>query len=290
MSRLTAFARPFPAFAAASFPAVGVGAVVCAHSGVPAVVWGRNLGAFVVGGLAAAALTRWAGPRTLRAFAVLTPLGVAATMLGEGQQGVHRWLALGPIHVNAAMLLTPALVVALAVLTEAGARWWLAALVTLSVLVLQPDASQATGFTLALGVVAVGLPTLSARFRWGLAVVAVSLAALSWTRPDPLAPVPEVEEVIGLAARLSPLVAALCVLFLAAAVPAPMFGTRRSPEEPVRRAGRALSALLLVWSWAPALGAFPVPLVGVGVSPILGAWLGVGLLAALDRRGSPATS
>lgn len=31
-------------------------------------------------------------------------------------------------------------------------------------------------------------------------------------------------------------------------------------------------------------GAFPTPLVGIGVSPILGAWLGVGLLAGVAGR------
>ena len=40
---------------------------------------------------------------------------------------------------------------------------------------------------------------------------------------------------------------------------------------------------------APAVGAFPVPLVGMGPSPILGAWLGVGLLAAAARAGSSPT-
>lgn len=284
MSWLTALQRPLPAFAATSLLAVAAGAVVCALSGVPAGVWGRNLAAWIVGALAAAALSRWAGARTLRAVAVLTPLGMAAPMLARGQEGVHRWLDLGPLHMNAAMLLLPPFVVALVVLAQRRAWWWIAALLALGGLVLQPDASQATALALALCVAAFGARTSSPRLGWGVAVVGLALAAVSWMRPDPLQPVAEVEEVIQLAAGLSPWLAALSVLALAAFVATPAWTARANPAPIVRTAGYALSALLLVWCLAPAVGAFPVPLVGVGLSPILGAWLGVGLLAAVARR------
>jgi hypothetical protein len=47
----------------------------------------------------------------------------------------------------------------------------------------------------------------------------------------------------------------------------------------------ALAVYCAVVSLAPALGAFPVPLVGMGMSAILGFWLGAGALAAAARRG-----
>lgn len=285
MSWLAAIQRPLPAFAAASLLAVAVGAVVCALSGVPAGAWGRNLVGWLVGGLAATGLGRWAGPRTLVAIAIAAPLGIAATLVGEGQQGVRRWLDLGPLYVNAAMLLLPAFVVALAVLAPRAAGWWIAAMLTLGVLVLQPDASQASAFALALCVAVLGLRRRPVGIRWGVVLAAGLLAAVSWTRPDPLAPVAEVEEVIGLAFGLSPWLAALAALSLAAFAATPALVARANRVEAVRRAGYALSALLLVWCVAPALGAFPVPLVGVGLSPILGAWLGIGVLAAVARRG-----
>jgi len=284
MSWLAAAKRPLPAFAAASFPAVATGAVVCALSGVPAGLWGRNLAAWLVGGLAAGALGRWAGASTLRVVALLAPLAVAASLFAQGQAGVHRWLSMGPLSINAAMLLLPAFVVALVVLPQ-GSPWiWIPALLTVGVLVLQPDASQATALALALGVAALGARTQPTALRWGLAVAATALAALAWTRPDPLQPVAEVEGVIGLAGHLSPWLAALAILSLVAFAATPAMVTLRSPVEAVRWAGRALSVLLLAWCAAPALGAFPVPLVGIGLSPILGAWLGVGALAAAARR------
>ena len=117
-----------------------------------------------------------------------------------------------------------------------------------------------------------------------LAVAA--LTAMAWIRPDPLAPVPEVEEVVGLALALSPLAAGLALAVLAATALAPGVVTRSASRQ-ARDAGEAVSLLLIVWAAAPLFGAFPVPWVGIGMSAPLGSWLGVGLLVALLRRGEP---
>ncbi len=55
-----------------------------------------------------------------------------------------------------------------------------------------------------------------------------------------------------------------------------------APE--VRCGARALAAYALVSAVAALAGPFPVPLVGMAMSPILGLWLGAGLLAAQARR------
>lgn len=275
-------ARLLLLFGAASLGAVGVGALVCALSGVPAGLWVRNLAAWLVGGIVAAAVARIVGPRALRLLPWIAAAALAGTFLGPGQEGVHRWIAAGPLTMNVAMLVGPAAVVALAAAPRLDGWAWGAAFVCLVILVLQPDASQATAFGLAAAVV------VGARSKPGIrraAVVAgtVLLAGAAWLRPDPLPPVPEVEEIVELAwARAIPLAVAILAL-LAAAAAAPAWAARRSQPE-VRLAGAALSACLGLWAVTPFLGAYPVPLAGVGVSPVLGAWLGVGLLAGVMRR------
>jgi len=270
-------------FALLSLATVAAGCAVAAAHGVPAGSWARNLAAWGVGGVAA-----WvAAARTPRLTGILwiAPAALAATFLYPGQEGVHRWIDVGPLHVNAAAALLPAAVVALA--TLADRRWsWVAAAGMLGLLVLQPDASQAAALGAGMIVVLASLraPTL---VRAGGAAATVLAVVAACLRPDPLVPVPEVEGIVALAWRWSPVAAAVAVALLAATVLYPLrLAGRGRPFTPAL----ALAACCAVQAVAPAFGAFPVPLVGIGMSPVLGFWLGAGALAAARRSAFGDTS
>lgn len=272
--------RFFAGFALLSLAAVAVGCAVAAAHGVPAGSWARNLAAWGVG--AVAAWVAAARMSRLSGFLLIAPLALAVTLLNPGQEGVHRWIDVGPVHVNAAAALLPAAVVALAALADT--RWsWLAAAGMLGLLVLQPDASQAAALGAGMVVVLASLRA-PALVRAGGAAATVLAVAAACIRPDPLAPVPEVEGIIALAWTWAPVAAAVAVALLAATALSPLrLAGRRRPFTPAL----ALAACYGVQALAPAFGAFPVPLLGIGMSPILGFWLGAGALAAA-RRSSPA--
>lgn len=244
------------------------GCAVAATSGVPAGVWLRNLIAWALGLAMAVGLARWAGARAELVFLVLAPVGLAATFLSADLHGVYRWVDLGPLHLNVAQVLLPPAIVAMAVRRDVWA--WLVAAVVLVLLILQPDASQATALGAALAVVIVTRQATGWATVAGLAAVAVAIA-MAWQRPDPLTPVPEVEEIMRLAWAVSPLAAVGAWLALAGACLSP--GLARTP------AAWALVAYALLAALAPLAGWFPVPLVGMAMSPIIGLWLGAGLLA-----------
>ena len=273
----------FLAFGVLSLVIVLAGAFVSANSGVPSASWIRNGIAWIVGALAAAGLAAFGRTGALRIAVWAAPAGLVASLLGPGIQDVHRWVNLGPLHLNVAMLLLPAAVVALAVLSTAGVSAWVAGLAALVLLVVQPDASQAT--TLAAVAVLVALAAFpQAPVRVAVVGVAAALAGIAWLRPDRLEPVAEVEGIFGLALALSPLLAAFVGLLLVCMAAAPVvWGFLGSSTE--RLAGSALGLCLLLWAIMPFLGAFPMPLLGMGMSPIIGAWLGVGLLAGLRGNG-----
>lgn len=268
-----------------SLAAVATGAWVCARAGVPSGAWLRNLAVWPVGFILAGALALRAGRGAATALLVLGLLTLAASLAGVPQDGVRRWLDLGPLQINAAFVVLPVMVVAL---SWTAGRWWSWALAFAgqAVLVAQPDASQATAFGAALIMLAVGAP-MTRKVRIGLILLAGALSAASWLRPDPLAPVPEVEEIVALAHAVSPILAGFAALLIAAVGLAPAVMTRRTP---VQTAGLALSACMLVAAATTVFGAFPMPLLGVGMSPILGFWLGVGLLAARLRPASTPAS
>lgn len=267
-------------FGAASFAAVSLGALICALSGVPVSLWGANPIAWCIGAAFASLMMATYRRAFLHVALWLAPVALVATFISPGQQGVHRWLDLGPLSVNAAMLVMPGAVVAFAVLARSW-RWaWKPSVFSLAILAAQPDASQAT----ALAGVIVFLALTTVKPIWQrLVAVTIALIGLTlvWMRPDPLLPVAEVEEVIALGGAISPVFSVLAWLALLAFAVVPMFATHNHAQ---RLAGGALTVCFALWCGTTLLGAFPVPLVGVGLSPIIGAWLGVGLLAGLIKR------
>jgi cell division protein FtsW (lipid II flippase) len=277
MPRNAAGRRSLFLFALASVAAVGAGAVTLAAAGLPPGSWLRNPMAWIVGTLIGAGLLAGGRAAWMRSAAlVLAPLGLAATLFSEPVEGVHRWIDLGSLHVNMAALLLPPMVVAVA-LVGLRSRLALAAAAAVAILlVLQPDASQATAFTAALAVL-VARSRAPAVLRASLGAGFAAAAVAAWLRPDPLQPVREVEEIFSLALATAPALALLGALALAATAAAPLRLTGRG--EP-GDAALALGTYLIVTALAPLAGAYPVPLVGLGMSFPVGWWLGMALLCA----------
>lgn len=262
-------------FALLSLIATGCGIAAMVLSGTPQMRWIPNVIAWVLGGGLAFAIARTLpSTKTWTGIALGALALVAATLVGPDQQGVHRWLAAGPLFVNIAALVLPAALVAMARLGAQHRLVPIIATLLAAILALQPDASQA--FALALA----GFAILVTDKRISALVTALCLfgiAALSLLRADPLQPVAEVEQIIQLAHAAAPALAWVAVASLAA-IPAILFALRLDDV-----AARALALYIAAACVAPIFGWFPVPLVGAGMSFPLGLWLGIGLLAA--RRG-----
>jgi len=269
----------------ASVPALAVGVLAMRASDLAAGVWGQNVAAWAAGALLGLGVWRARAPVPAPIVAVFTALftlgALVATLLARGMDGVHRWLSVGPVRLHAAALLLPLLLVALERLARVRG-WWVAALVAVGVvsaLLLQPDAAQATAVAAAAGVLL--LPGVRRSVPRVIAVVSLLvIAGLSWLRRDPLAPVPHVEEIVGLAGTLwtGGAVVAIAALLL---LPVPFLQAGR---EAGRRTGLALGAYVSVTCLAPFVGSFPVPVMGYGISPIVGYLLRAG---ALLRSASP---
>ncbi|HEX6369243.1 MAG TPA: hypothetical protein VF006_09940 [Longimicrobium sp.] len=288
---MTQLANPRPArlpYLLAPVPALVVGVLTMRMSDVPAALWGQNLAAWAVGTLLCLGLwrTRSSSGRS-RWFdfaAVLTLAALAATLLAPGVEGVHRWVPLGPVRLHAAAVLLPLLLVAMQGLSQARG-WWISTGVAVGValvLLLQPDAAQATAF--AAGCLVLLLP-LAGRdpLRLTSLLSLPLLAGLTWLRQDPLAPVPYVEGIIDLAAGLGAGWAVAAVLSLLV-LPLPFFLAGRRPG---KHAGLALGTYVTVTLLAAFLtGNFPVPVMGYGVSPILGYLVGLGILMRAAPSGA----
>lgn len=293
--------RLAPAFRAAAVllpAAVGcLGAAIMAASGSPVGAWRLHLAALLPGVLFAGLLARFGRPR----LGVLAPwLGLGAvalvlcTLLFPGPEGVRRWLPLGPAVLHASALGTPWVLFACAQWAGQGG-WWKASALSLALQLLhyaQPDAGQAAA--LALGFTALWLTASQKSWLADLALVFHGwLGFRTWAKGDSLAPVPHVEGIVDLghalggtwaiASQLAPwLLAGACGV-------GAWMAWRRGPE---RLGWACVGGYFAGLVAASRLGHFPVPVLGFGLGPLVGAFTALGLaasgaLTAQERASSP---
>lgn len=266
-------------FGLASLLTIGLGAAVMAQANVPFVIWIRNPIAWLVAG----ALGLFLASRGSlgAAMAPLALIVIALSLIGPDQLGVHRWLDLGGLQLNAAALVLPAAIAAFD-----RTRPWLAIpcfIAIAAILAWQPDISQIASFAFASFILA------SSRFGWRGALAAAAIAAaavaLCLSRPDPLLPVAHVEGIFLLAWSQQPTLAVVMGVALAAACLAPLL---LPPTAALRGPGMALAGYFALTGGAFLLGAYPVPLAGYGLSFVIGWWLGFSYLSV--REPSPVNS
>ncbi len=203
------------------------------------------------------------------ALALFLPL-----LSGPELDGVRRWIAVGPMNLNAGALLLPLLTLLAAREARAGpAILGLAA----AALALQPDPAALAALALAAGVLAAHTSSL------GFAVVSILAAGLAALTCGlgALEPQPYVEGVLAHVAARSVWKAVLLAILLFVV---PLWHLVWDPQL-FRAEGYALAALLTGFGAMALVGPFPFPLIGHGAAPILGFGLALGAATRRDQFG-----
>jgi cell division protein FtsW (lipid II flippase) len=209
--------------------------------------------------------------------------GLAATLAAAGLEGVHRWIRLGPVLLHPSALFCPlVLVLAWHRLASHPRSTLLLLLAIQAVHIAQPDAGQATAFGAAAAVLVLGRRALLGAATAALATaLAAASVAIAWTRPDPLAPAPFVEDIVSRAFGLGALWGVLALASLILLGGAPLLGCAAGEGLSPALSARTALVVYLAGSLGVVLaGEFPVPLLGFGSSPVIGAFLGLALLAS----------
>lgn len=208
----------------------------------------------------------------------LTLLGIAAPLLSDSS-GPDRWVSLGPLNLYMAPLLLPSFLAACSVYArkdDSHEIFVIVAVLSVTLLLaIQPDASQA--LALSLGSAVAFLKYKSNTLRSGVTIALATLVtAWSFTRPDPLQPVPYVEEVFRLTFGYSLFVGIIviaCAISLVATLWVYSF-----------KGATWLSAVATYYAALFACsiaGITPAPLIGYGSGPILGFGLMTAIMHAL---------
>jgi cell division protein FtsW (lipid II flippase) len=215
------------------------------------------------------AITFWRAPQidprtSLLVVAVIVPGLLVCTFAGPAIEGVHRWVALGPLKLHSAMLVLPFFATQM---FRHDKRLTAAVGTLVAVIVaLQPD--RASAFALFL----TSLCWLYfMQDRWSFATLLVSGAALVSTmlNTDTVLPVSFVEHVMSEAALVHSAIAALLTISMLIAIAGPVFAGWRG-QSGISAPFAAWSACLAGYFLASLAGPYPVPLLGYGVSSILG--------------------
>lgn len=262
-----------------ALPSLLLGVAWMQQTGVPTAIYLQNVVAVVAGAaIAIYGVRRRASPAVGLAMTIVAIVLLLATLAADGVQGVHRWIRIGPLNIHVASVFIPLVLVELDRLLR-GARLALAFGVMLTVaaiLALQPDAGQAVAFAgSCVTLLAIRVKRMGVAIGGVLALLA--LAGFSFLRSDPLPAVPYVEEIAIRIGRQGVVWQAAVVVALALLiVPFIVRMPKVSPS-----AGLAVAIYVTLVIAASCWGNFPVPVLGFGMSPIIGYFAGWAWLRAV---------
>ncbi len=269
-------------------PALILGVITMKQLGVRTTTWSMNLAAGAVGLLIFVMMRYSASPARRFAWYVVTIGSVTAmiaTFASVGVDGVHRWVSVGSFGLHASAIVAPVLIASVA--TAPRTRFAIATAVVMAMLLaLQPDAAQTSSFAAACGVILMLDLRFGVRERIGCLTVLIVCSIVSLVRVDPLKPVLHVEGILNAAFERGAAWATLTTVALLL-LPAPYFLVWARRRQSVALALGAYVALVTI---APTWGTFPVPIMGYGVSPILGYYIALGLSARLALCERPVTA
>lgn len=251
----------------AAIAATGLGLAVMVAGGAPDSYLIINIAALVIGTALLATLRRTRMTPVQSGWLCLAAAAgmLATALLGTTVDGATRWVQVGIVSLQPALMLLPVMVLAFArARTMAGtAAIMLAALA----LTLQPD--RALAAALAAGMCALATSAREGRVKLALAAALAGLAA-TLVRGDTLAPSPFVEQVFADAFAAS----VLAVAALLAGAALMLLPARALPAAEAR----VFAAVWLTLLLASVLGNYPTPLLGYGGSGIIGYLLGLAVL------------
>lgn len=257
-----------------TIPSIAIGAFAMYQNHVPFAIWGQNIGCLVLMSvISLLMITRKFNNTGNRYNQLLLPAAIIALILtfaNQGMEGVHRWISIGAVKLNVAMIVLPMIllelfqVLKIKGLTYAG----VCAFIILLVLFFQPDASQLTGFAIPV-MIMLSQNTRSKKIRLLTTGVSVLFIALSWIRLDHLPPVNYVEKILMMVADMGGIWFVLGIISLAI-LPAPFIFL---PPKNAVSVSRYIGCYYIVILLSTLFGNFPVPLMGYGISPIVGYYI-----------------
>lgn len=249
-------------------PAICIGIIAMMSYGVTFNIWIQNLIIWAIGTIVGSVYLFRSKNKKLRVNIPFTFILIAlliSPFFFNGLEGVHRWLTFGPVNIYIASIILPILIIHICKLSINKRENLLIVLsfITLIILLMQPDAGQLTAFACVAAILL--WKTINNRiFKIVSLIIILALGITTWVFLDDLAPVPYVEQILFLVADLGAIWFALGILSLLLLI-IPFFLTCKE-----NIVSFSLGVYFLMTMIVTIFGNFPMPIMGYGISPIIG--------------------
>ncbi len=249
-------------------PSIFFGIFTMYYSNVPSNLWLQNLAVLVLVSICSYSFLSLKISLKLNSSIIILVglLLLFLTLIDDGMSNVYRWLSIGIINLNIGSIVLPILLIELQKILNFK-NWWLITLIAfgiIAILSFQPDASKVTAFTL--GSLFFLQKQVTNKIQYVLLIIPIMASVWAWYFLDNLPPVDYVEEILQMTKKIGTIWFILSVLSLIL-LPIPFFVFKTEKNKSICISlGIYFSAVLL----STLFGNFPVPLLGYGISPIIG--------------------
>lgn len=251
------------------FPALFIGTLAMVSYGVPASIWMQNIIIWIIGTLLGSLFIIKKNGKNLMngnsKSAILIVVLLVLPFFFHGLEGIHRWVTIGPINIYIASILLPLLIIHLWKLALNHREVYIVGLsfITLVILLLHPDAGQLTAF--ACGAAILLWKHMNNRALKLLSItLTFALVALSWVFLDHLKPVPYVEDILFLVADMGN-IWFITGIFSLLLLLTPFFYYAKKSILSLSLGVYFLTTMIVTF-----IGNFPMPIMGYGISPVIG--------------------
>lgn len=256
-------------------PAIVIGSLAMYINNVSIIICSQNILGFIIAVLLSYLVSR--KPKIIGSiFSIpISILLLLLTFLDSGLEDVHRWVSIGPIKFYIASIVLPILIMGLWRILKTK-NWWIPAIISIGVsllLALQPDASQTTAFIIPMAIILFSNANNN-YFRYSVLGVLSLIIIFTWIHLDTLPPVDYVEDIVKMLAEMGIVWFALGITSLVI-LPLPFI---LFPPRNFMLLSICLGIYFIVVLISTLFGNFPVPLMGYGISPILGYFISIAWL------------
>lgn len=255
-------------------PAIIVGAVAMKLNNIPTSIYIQNILCFVMLGVVYFFMqkSKYKIHKTEPlVFIIISIVVLVFTFISLGLEGVHRWVSVGPIQLYVSVIVVPIIIINLwSLLQEGKIMMAIISIMCVSViLTLQPDASMMTAFSVSSIILLWNKIKNFSRFF--VTVFLSGLTAVTWIFLDGLEPVSYVEGIFKLVIDMGILGLILGVISLTVLIiPFFIFPTKKNKIVSI-----CFGIYFIIILISNVFGNFPVPLMGYGISPIIGYFISI---------------